>query len=166
MNICKIFKNLDEGLLAENREFARSGLPLIKKCEFKLLGQSALLEARLKIELYATNDIDAYTNAETYVIERLSEILSKEGLHYDLLSSEIWMPEETVFLEVYSGNLVSVFRADPLHVVVSKALMAPKRNHNLLVEFLASSPSPDFFKLCLKYGVDLEAILANRAEDR
>jgi hypothetical protein len=49
--------------------------------------------------------------------------------------------------------------AEPEAVLVSKALKAPAKNRQLLVEYLASGPSDRFMKLVAKHTVDLEQFL-------
>jgi hypothetical protein len=60
MPLQKIFEKLDEQLVSENRQLRSNGLPGIHRCEFRLLGQSALLEAKLKIHLNATTGLFWY----------------------------------------------------------------------------------------------------------
>lgn len=155
----EIFEKLDAEVEHANRQFDRDSLLKLAACEFKLLGQSALLEAKLNLHLNATSDVDAYTNAQSYVLEMLSKLLIKNGLRYDQLSSEIWMPEETIYVEFYLGKFVKVTRAEPVYIMISKALKAPSKNKTLLLEFIAQSPGPVFFELCSRYGVKLDEIV-------
>ena len=165
MPLQKIFKDLDVQLVSENTQLRTDGFPGIRSCEFRLLGQSALLEAKLKLHLNATTDIDAYTNADWYVIERLGELLQNEGLHFDTLSKEIWMPEETTYTELFNGQVVNLLCADPVFVMVSKALKAPRRNLQLIADYIAQDPASEFFPLCSKYQIILEDVLNGLVED-
>lgn len=154
-----IFQLLDEWIDEQNAEARRGGIALIKKCEFKIVGQIALFEAKLDLNIAMTQDFDAFTNARPAVIEKLNDLLKANGLVYDLLSDEIWMPEETQYVELYQGDWALVQRAEPEYVMVSKAKWASAKNKLLLREYIGSNPPQIFFELCSKYGADLEPLL-------
>lgn len=154
-----IFQLLDEWITEQNAEARREGLSAIKKCEFKMVGQIALFEAGLNLNIAMTQDFDAFTNARPPVIEKLDALLKANGLAYDQLSDQIWMPDETVYLDLYDGNWVSASRASPEFIMVSKAKWSMKKNKSLLREYIASGPPPQFLKLCTKYNIDLKPLL-------
>lgn len=157
--LASVFQLLDEWITDQNSESRRLGMNSIKKCEFKIVGQIALFEANLNLNIAMTQDFDAFTNARQIVIEKLNDLLTANGLIYALLSDEIWMPDETTYLELYVGDWVKALRAEPVFVMVSKAKWASIKNKFLLREYIASSPPPRFFDLCAKYQVDLEFLL-------
>lgn len=154
-----VFKNLDNWMTEEVKAALKDGLLPIKECEFKIVGQTALLEAALNLNLAATADVDAYTNAQYVVKAKLNEMLKAVGLELDPLSDEIWMPRETKYIPFFKGDLVRASRADPVHVLVSKAHKAPAKNRILIASYIAGEPPAEFFTLCKSYKVDLAAIL-------
>ncbi len=82
---------------------------------------NALLEAKLDIEIAATADVDAFNDAEYSVVAKLNELLLQEGLEYDQLSNEIWMPVENVYRDIFRGHWVIALLAQPEFVMLSKA---------------------------------------------
>lgn len=154
-----IFEKLDKWIEQQNLEAQKEGFRPIKACSFRVVGQTALLEARLDIEISATADVDAFTDAESSVVAKLSELLLREGLEYDQLSNEIWMPAETTYLDFYKGQWVTSLIAKSEFIMLSKAKMAFSKNKILLRDYVASEPPPSFFVLCQKYGLDPTTIL-------
>lgn len=148
--IMEIFERLDEILSEENAEFRKTGMIELKHCEFKILGQMALLESKIDIELMGTADIDAYTTAQRYIIEKLNSILPSYGFSFDELSPEIWMPDETTYIHMHSGDLIDLYRADPVYVMVSKTIKAPDKNAALIAEYSSIAPR-EYFLLLEKY---------------
>ncbi len=154
-----IFKTLDKWIAEENKARRTDGALEIDKAEFRVLGQTALLESQLELHLIATQDVDAYVKAQQEVYKKLDELLKAEGKHLDPDWRQIWMPEETEYDELYTGKLVTALIAKPEYVLISKALKAPKKNRALIVEYLASGASKKFEVLAEKYKVDLEQFL-------
>jgi len=151
-------KKLDKWLVDENKKRAETGtLPL--KCTIKVIGQTALIEAGLKMQLAATMDVDFREQLHGIVREKLAQFLSEYGKQIDPVGHEAWMPEETEYHEIFSGKFVECFIAIPEYVLISKAKMAPSKNKNLIIEYLGTSPTPLFFELATKYGVNLEDFL-------
>lgn len=128
-------------------------------CEFRVVGQNALLEAKLDLKLAATVDVDTIDNASHSVRAKLSEFLRLEGLELDPLGNEIWMPEETRYTDIYIGDWVRALRAWPVYILVSKAKFAIDKNKGLIRQYLAHRPDPLFFDLCEKYEVDIGHVL-------
>jgi len=157
--IVNAFKELNRWIQQQNTLSVQDSSRLIHSCEFKLLGQSALLEASLSISLAATGDVDAYTNAEYPVCKQLDRFLEGYGMHLDPFSHEVWMPEETTYSLLFKGQYLDLYVADPEYVLLSKALKAPERNMDTIVQYLANEPTELFFDLCEQYGVDLEEFL-------
>ncbi len=116
------------------------------------------MEANLNLHIAATQDFDAIHNAHHSVMTKLSKLLAANGLIYDVLSPEIWMPEEVRNVDIFLGDWVSVVRAEPEYVMLSKAKMALEKNRVLLRQYIASRPPSSFFDLCSKYNVDLELL--------
>jgi hypothetical protein len=143
----------------EERDARAAGLAPIKACEFKIVGQTALLHSALQLSLAATADVDVFTDAHFVVKAKLNELLQAIGLELDPLSDEIWMPEETRYDALFSGTLVKAAYAQAIYVLVSKACKAPEKNRTLLRAYLAGDPSEDFVRLCHKYGADLSRLV-------
>ena len=154
--IDKIFKELDREVAATNRELREQSSLEIPRFFIKILGQTALIEAKLDLTLFATLDVDAYANFSSYAKALFSKVLQKHGLFYDELSNEIWMPQETEYLLMFKGQSFDGYIAKPEFVLVSKLLKARDRNRNIIIEYLAKGPSALFLKLCKAYKVNLE----------
>ncbi len=151
-------KKLDKWLIDENKERAEKGtVPL--KCTIKVIGQTALIEAGLKIQLAATMDVDLSQQLNGIVRKRLAQLLAGYGKQIDPVGHEAWMPDETEYQEVYTGEFVECFIAKPEYILISKAKMAPSKNKNLIIEYLGTSPTSLFFELATRYGVTLEDFL-------
>ncbi len=131
-----------------NQEFQKEGTATVPFFYIKVLGQTALIEAKV--------DVDAYANFQWSAREKFCEILAEQGLVYDDLSQEIWMPSETIYWVIYKSKNMEDAIAEPEYVLLSEALKAPLKNRNLINEYLASGPEKLFLGLCKKYRVDLE----------
>ncbi len=77
----------------------------------------------------------------------------------DPLGNEVWMPDETKFVEKFVGSYVRVLVALPEYILLSKALKAPVKNKKLIRDYLALGPSQIFLDLANKYEIDLEQFL-------
>ena len=154
-----ILDELDAWAVAENVEAQAEGLPLLRPTKLRLLGQLALLEAQAPLTLAATKDVDLKADCEHAVWRELERLLARRGFTLDPLGHEIWMPPETRYEPLFTGQLVSLTVADVDAVLVSKARMAPDKNRPLVVEYLARGGSERFFELAARHQVDLEAFL-------
>jgi hypothetical protein len=159
-----IFEKLDDWVNEQNIEARKESFLPISACTFRVVGQTALLEAKLNLAIAATADVDAYNDAAFSVISKFSELLRMEGLEYDPLSNEIWMPPETTYEDLFRGKWVVAQVARPEYVILSKAKMAPVKNRVLLLDYVASEPDEFFFDLCKKHQVDLAKILEDEHE--
>jgi hypothetical protein len=159
MALTTIFEQLDQWVTAENQSATAEGFRPLPKSIFKVVGQAALLEAKLKFNVAATVDVDVLNNAKHEVVAKLSELLMAEGLELDPLSNEIWMPPETQYIEIFKGDYVTAMRAETEFIMVSKALKALAKNRVLLRSYIANRPPLSFFKMCEKYKVDLNAVI-------
>jgi hypothetical protein len=154
--ISSVLKELDVWINQENLEARQEGSTPLKVCTIQVVGQNALLEANLDLHLAATVDLDAYVNASSAVLTKLRDLLQTRGLVLDPLSSEIWMPTETVYADIWRGDWVIGQRALPEFVMASKAKMAFDKNRNLIQQYIASEPPMRFFDLCDNYQINLE----------
>ena len=142
-----------------NRELREEGALEIPRFFIKILGQTALIEARLDLTLFATLYIDAYANFNSYAKTLFSKLLEKHGLFYDELSNEIWMPVETEYKLIFKGETFDGFLAKPEFVLLSKLLKAPDKNRNIIIEYLSKGPADLFMSLCKHYEINLKEFL-------
>ncbi len=159
MALDAVFERLEQWVTAENKSATIEGFQLLPKSDFRVVGQTALLEANLQFNIASTVDVDVLNNAKHEVVAKLSELLIAEGLELDPLSNEIWMPSETRYLEIFRGDWIEATRAETEYIMVSKALKAPTKNKVLLRNYIATRPPDSFFKMCEKYKIDLSAII-------
>lgn len=156
-----IFAALDEAIDEENTGRCKSDnpQPLIKPCTFEVLGQFALIEA--KISHIATRDIDAKTNADVWIKERFNQLLRDKSFVWDPHSHEIKMPKETQYDPLFFGKNVVATIAQPEYVLISKALYAAMKNRGVFEEYFAAGPSKKFLDLAKQYKIDLKTLIGN-----
>ena len=157
--LAEIAQRLDDWIVDQNIAARADGLPARKPCTIRVLGQTALFEAKLALALAATLDVDVRADYDDSVRRQFERLLAAVGRELDPPGHEIWMPSETQYSELYSGKFVRVLLAEPDAVLVSKALKAPAKNKPLIVEYLAQGASERFLKLASKYSVNLEQFL-------
>jgi hypothetical protein len=156
----EVFEKLDGWMLETNADYASQSLPLLRPIIIRIIGQTALLEANVKLPLAATQDVDAVARwSDDAVRRKLCELLEARGKMLDPLAHEAWMPEDTRYMPFFSGRLVTAQLAMPEYVLISKAKTAPAKNRVLLTDYLAAGPSPLFLQLARRYAIDLEALI-------
>jgi hypothetical protein len=146
-------------MLDQNVAARAEGLRAFHPCTIRVLGQTALFEANVKLTLAVTKDVDVRADYDDAVRREFQRLLATEGRELDPLGHEIWMPTETQYSELFVGKLVRLLLAEPDAVLISKALKAPAKNRPLLTEYLAHGASDRFLRLASKYAVDLEQFL-------
>jgi hypothetical protein len=154
--IKKVFKDLDAWAVKTNKEAVNNSWPAITPFYIKVLGQTALIETQIDLNLTATMDVDVYADYHFAVKNEFENLLKKYGRSLDPDSDKIWMPTETEYKEVFKGSLLTGSIAKSEYVLISKALKAPGKNKSLIMEYLAKGPSELFMELALKYEVDLK----------
>lgn len=154
-----LFKELNALIAEENIRRIKSdeGGPYIQPCHFFVLGQFALIEA--KISQIATRDVDAKITADHWVKTEFSRLLRTQGLIWDAHSNEIKMPKETEYDELFKSENITAFVAQPEYVLISKAMYSPEKNRGVFEEYLAAGASEKFLKLAKLYKIDLEDLL-------
>jgi hypothetical protein len=157
--LLRLVQRLDDWALDKNTEARAEGLPGIRPCTIKVLGQTALFEAHVPLSLAATKDVDVVADYEDSMRREFERLLAEEGRELDPLGRESWMPTETQYSELFHGTFVRLLVAEPEAVLVSKALKAPAKNRPLLTEYLANGASERFLKLASKYDIGLEQFL-------
>lgn len=155
----KIASKVDMWAVEQNQKTNFDNLKPIPKTEIYIVGQTALLEAKLSIAIAATMDVDSYTELNYQLRVKFDELLQEEGRHLDPVGHEAWMPEETKYKSLYKGKLISLSIAEPVYIILSKARMAPVKNKTLILDYIASSDlDHKLFDLAKKYDVDLETL--------
>ena len=157
--LVRIFEELDIWVQSQNDEARQQGFLMLRPCVFQVVGQAGIIAANPNFDVTATQDLDAFTNAQHAIVEKLVSILAKRGIKYDLLSSEVWMPPETQYVELFKGRHVTAERSGLDYIMVSKAKMNPQKNKDLIQNYLAAGASDLFFELCKKYKIDLQSLL-------
>ena len=151
-----IAEQLDQFILAQNAEARREGLPRLRPCTIKLLGQTALMESKVALSLAATNDVDVYADYQFAIEQEFRRLLALQGRDLDPLGREVWMPRETIYHSLFAGRFVTLLVADAESILLSKGLKAPRKNQPLLTEYLARGASARFLELARKYHLNLE----------
>jgi len=157
--LVEIAERLETFVVERNLEARREGLLALRPCVIKLLGQAALLEAKVALTLALTNDVDVYADYEFAIEQEFRRLLATKGRELDSLGGEVWMPVETTYRALFVGQYVTLLVADAEAVLLSKGLKAARKNRQLLTEYLAHGPSARFLKLAQKYRLDLEQFL-------
>jgi len=154
-----VFADLDQWVEAYNADVLRDGGQHIRHFEIKVLGQTALAEMKVELDLFETQDLDAYVTCGETVKKKLDALLRKVNKRFDFLSHEIWMPKETQYTLVFESRHFTVCIAQPEYVLISKAIKSPGKNRPLLLEYLSKNPSKRFFDLAQQYAFDVEKFL-------
>ena len=157
--LVEIAERLETFVVERNLEARREGLLALRPCVIKLLGQVALLEAKISLTRAATKDVDVHADYEFAIEQEFRRLLASRGRELVSLGSEVWMPAETTFQPLFAAHFVTLLVADAESVLLSKALKAPRKNRPLLTEYLAKGPSARFLKLAQKYQLNLEQFL-------
>lgn len=157
--LAAIAAELDTWIVERNVECWNEGMSPFRACRIAVLGQTALLEARAPLHLNVTNDVDVYADYEPEVQQQFERLLRARGLELDPVGSEVWMPRQTLYSDLFAGRFVTMQLADVDAVLLSKCLKAPERNRALIVEYLAAGPSDRFLSMAKRHRLDLEQFL-------
>lgn len=156
----RVFQKLDKWVQAENKKAAEEGTLMIGETKIQVIGQTAILEADLNIRAQATVDVDVYNSIENKVRAELKKLVEAERLELETVGHEAWMPKETQWDTVYEGKFILGQIARPPFVMISKIIKAPKKNKQLIIDYLAQAREGDeIFELAEKYQVKLEDYL-------
>ncbi len=112
----------------------RGSLPQVT---LKLIGQIGLLankQACEKLLIPATRDVDALFKVDWIVRTTFKEVVARQGLVFDDLSEEAWIPSDATFNLISTSERLKVYALDPLDILVSKAKMAPEKNRILVAQ--------------------------------
>jgi hypothetical protein len=157
--LLEVARELDQWVIAENLERRAEGLLLIRPFEIKVVGQTALLEQATRLTLAATVDVDVVASYEHVVEQEFRRLLEGRGRQLDPVGHEVWMPGDTLYRALYTGDYATLRVAELEAVLVSKALKAPLKNRTLITEYLAQGASERFLALAQQHAVDLEQFL-------
>ncbi len=138
-----IFNRLDERLFEENKERRQSGALLISPVKITILGQTALLLADLPFPVAGTMDLDARINGDYLARKMLSEILLPEGLYLESDDHLIWIPKEANYEEWHRGNLLTVFVAEAVAIIASKAKFKRAKDKEMVRMYLQYFPGSE-----------------------
>ena len=150
---------LEAWVINQNLEAREQGMLLLKPCRIRVLRQTALLESKAPLQLNVTNDVDVYANYEHPIELEFQRLLAEQGKELDPVGHEIWMPSETRYTDLFTGDYVTMQIADIDCVLLSKALKAPQKNRALIVEYLAADATKRFLAMAKRYALDLEQFL-------
>ncbi len=138
--INEIISEIEKSIASENIERSRLGAAPIVKSIINVLGQISLFmdeDARVRLPLAHTADIDALIQGENITREFLIKALKQKGLELDSLSSEIWIPPGAIFKPYYESDTLTISYLDPIATLTSKAVKAKEKNQILIHEALA-----------------------------
>jgi hypothetical protein len=132
--ITNLFVEIDAELDRATNERREEDLPGIRPLHIRVLGQLCLLmdERGLALNPAATRDMDALVVGDAPAVAIFRAVLRRRGLIYDELSSEIWLPDDALFLPSYSSKNLQVTYLDPISALTSKAIKAPEKNRFLV----------------------------------
>jgi hypothetical protein len=130
---------LREEITALNQEREADNLAPIAQVHLKLLGQSALMFNPVisqQLTLIQTRDLDAIIEGDWSSRSLVKRAISRLGLEYDDLSKEIWIPPGAQFISLFEDNIMKLEALDPFYTFLSKAVKAPEKNKQLIVQAL------------------------------
>src|SRR3990167_219069 len=157
--LVEVCEKLEAWLTEQATERDADGILPLGGAEIFVYGQTALIEAKLKLHLAQTMDVDAKVKANALVKEAFGKILKEYGRELDPDSHLVSMPQETQYDPFFRGRHLRVFLAKPEYVILSKAKFAPEKNRALVQEFLEKQATEEFLELAKNYDVDLEKFL-------
>jgi hypothetical protein len=108
----RVAEKLDAWIIAQNLKARAEGLPLLRACRVRVLGQTALLEGGAFLPMVLTNDVDVYADYEHAVELEFRRLLALEGKELDPLGQEVWMPRETEYSDLFTGRMAEKYRLD------------------------------------------------------
>ena len=131
--IDKIINDLEEQLRLRREELG--GDSSSNKIEIQMLGQMSLLmnkDITTKLTLAHTKDVDALLKGKSGESQVFRKVVKSNGLEFDELSEEVWIPKDAKFLEYYDSPYVKVTYLDPISALTSKAIKAKEKNRILV----------------------------------
>jgi hypothetical protein len=152
-----IFTQLDIELARITDERRAQDLPGLRALEVKVLGQMSLImdPAGRSLNLAATRDLDALILGDSLATEALRGILKSNGMIYDELSMEVWLPDLAYFMPYHSTPNLVVSYLDPLSALTSKAVKAKEKNRFLIREALSIFGN-SLEEAILRYGGEID----------
>jgi hypothetical protein len=136
--INKVIEDLEEALRLRREDLGDSVMS-DNKIEINVLGQMSLLmneEVSSKIRLAYTKDVDALLKGKWGETQVFRDVLKSNGLAFDELSTEIWIPKDSNFIQYYDSTWVKVSHLDPISAITSKAIKAKEKNKHLVSDAL------------------------------
>lgn len=133
----------------------------LSKLLVTVLGQQGLLvrsDSLPNLKLLATTDFDGLLRGEVPTEDIFKACLREAGLTYDEQSEYIWLPDETSDEELYDSKTIRVTSPQPVYLIVSKAVKAPEKNKQLVIDSI-SEFGESLIELLEKYGADIDYFL-------
>ncbi len=101
--LVRIAQSFDKWIVRENIELRKGGLPPIRPCTIKVVGQAALLESGIALALAATNDVDVRADYAYPVEQEFVRLLTANDRTLDPVGHEAWVPRETRYQPAFVG---------------------------------------------------------------
>lgn len=138
-SVIEILEKLDATLVAESTQREKDGVPGLGRGSIQILGQMSLVlnpEVAKRVELFATQDVDAVIRGEWIVTKLFKNALEANNLQFDFHSTDIWLPPDAKYIPIFSGQMIDCEIVDPISALTSKAIKAPEKNHLLIAQAL------------------------------
>jgi len=152
---------IESAIRLANQERAADGVSPFGQVRIRLLGQFGLLvhpQAAAALRPAATRDVDALVEGDWSTRWIVRTAINLSGYVYDDLSSENWIPAQARFELLSESAELRVEVLAPIFNLLSKAVKAPERNRNLIVEGIAVY-GDEFVHLLQTHGADIEYFL-------
>lgn len=151
--IIGIFQTFDQHLQQQADDERRDGgTTFLRKRDYRIVGQVALLLADLPFDIAATTDIDVLHQASYPELKILAELCLNAGLILETDQHLIWMPAKTVFRPFFDGVYVNASFADPFYVAASKCKFQRDRDRPFLMTYFQKFPDAE--KKIHKMGIE------------
>ena len=137
--VLQVIEELGKVIESENKIREELGAVPLRPTAIRILGQMSLLlndDVSSQIRLFATQDVDAHIEGDSFVAESFRRLLGERNLEFDFLSTEIWIPADASYIRIYDSQRLSCEILDPISALVSKAIKAPEKNWNLIQKAL------------------------------
>lgn len=136
----RFLKDLEQELTVAHEARLSDGAPPLATLRVKILDQTALRihpHTAPQLHIIQTADLDALLVGDWTGKRILQQCLAKIGLVYDEHSTDVWIPPQATFTELYRSERLNVEVLDPLWCLVSKAVKAPTKNRYLIQDAIA-----------------------------
>ena len=160
----RVIKRYEESVREQNK----TRHSLYGQLSIVILGQQGLLVRKAELSglnLLATTDFDALLKGEPPLEDVFKRFLREEGISYDEESIYIWLPDETRYELLYESKEVKVESPYPIYLIVSKAVKAPRKNKQLVIDAI-SKYGDELLILMERYNVDPERFFDEDSDEQ